>query len=760
LRLFARSAAETPNRLSVEFQDEFNEYQQDSLSLVDVEDARLMRQEVSAPATALGIANFDQAARILRRQLNKSVQGNLYVEFGTSVRGFGLAPGDLIAITYEKEGLSRQPFRIVRVAPALNYSTVMITAQYHDDAWYDGDGGVRHSGRRQPAFGIGIPRPLMGSALDSEGVPQFEVSERFRQSSDGSFAIALTVGFTAPGRPNLAAVGIPALSLTAAVETEGGSLRGRQTLYYALSGMDEHGNEGPLSFVVRAAIPDGSDSNSVELRHLSFSPKTETFRVYRGHSPSELVRIADGVEVGPSFLDTGLLPEQAFGPPDENYDHANFYWRLELQPEVVAAVRSPNSIGNDDLHMLLNENRGAVVRITRGAGAGQERLVTANDATTLTVSPTWDIVPDSSSRFVIAEASWRFGSLTSQGPAEFEIPNRRDAIVHILGRSANVHDQECAAELSPITRWKVGGAGTVAMDEDVPPLPIFGLIPAAKGGVDLAGIGFEDAKNTRTVSAGTLTLLYWNELDGAPSVVLGSGADAETEWIEVAAGHGLSAGDVLQIDDEVMAVHTVDGEAVKVERGAFVCQAVDHEAGALVYRLARRTYVVPFVRDFFGSPASGSHSFPIAIPDVRIAAAALFLTNERGDGPTSRVSFMNLSQAGIRTLSGGQFSMQLDGVLALQIDATPPLMVEDSHAVRDVNAVLRQKAAGEVKVRVRHDDVTYCELVIPAGANRAAVNGFELGPLRAKSELSLDVIGVPQWPDAFPGADLTVTLRM
>ena len=54
LRLFSRSTAETPNRYTVEFQDEFNEYQQDSLSLVDVADAVTAGQEISASLTALG----------------------------------------------------------------------------------------------------------------------------------------------------------------------------------------------------------------------------------------------------------------------------------------------------------------------------------------------------------------------------------------------------------------------------------------------------------------------------------------------------------------------------------------------------------------------------------------------------------------------------------------------------------------------------------------------------------------------------------
>ena len=36
------------------------------------------------------------------------------MEFETTVKGIGLAPGDLITITYLKEGLERQPFRVVK----------------------------------------------------------------------------------------------------------------------------------------------------------------------------------------------------------------------------------------------------------------------------------------------------------------------------------------------------------------------------------------------------------------------------------------------------------------------------------------------------------------------------------------------------------------------------------------------------------------------------------------------------------------------
>ncbi len=71
--------------------------------------------------TALGLPNFDQATRAAALQLYKSIDGNTYVDFETSVKGVGLGPGDLITLTYAKEGFNRQPFRITKISPGLNF---------------------------------------------------------------------------------------------------------------------------------------------------------------------------------------------------------------------------------------------------------------------------------------------------------------------------------------------------------------------------------------------------------------------------------------------------------------------------------------------------------------------------------------------------------------------------------------------------------------------------------------------------------------
>ena len=141
-------------------------------------------------------------------------------------------------------------------------------------------------------------------------------------------------------------------------------------------------------------------------------------------------------------------------------------------------------------------------------------------------------------------------------------------------------------------------------------------------------------------------------------------------------------------------------------------------------------------------------------------AAELFLTNVQGDSPVSRISFTSITDSGIRTLFGGQFSIQVDGVLSIQTDVAPPLLVEDTHAVRDIYAMVNQAANGDIQLRLNQDGLPYCDLTIPSGNTRTVVDGFGMPPVKAKSELSLDIVAVPQDPSLFPGADLTVTIRM
>ncbi len=109
------------------------------------------------------------------------------------------------------------------------------------------------------------------------------------------------------------------------------------------------------------------------------------------------------------------------------------------------------------------------------------------------------------------------------------MPNREGVTIHVSGRAANVLDEECAYALSPLTRWTITGATGTALDTDVPGQPVFGLYPIGAGSIEVLGIAFSDLTNTRSISAGTLTLAYWDELQG-PSTILLSAAMGDDRY--------------------------------------------------------------------------------------------------------------------------------------------------------------------------------------------------------------------------------------
>ena len=763
LTVTSQSIANTPNQYTVEFQDEFNDYQQDSLSLVDIDDVVLTGQQVTTTLTALGLPNFDQANRAAALQLYKSVNGNTYIQFETSVKGVGLKPGDIITLTYAREGFSRQPFRITKLSPGVNFITAVIAAQIHDDAWYTVVNADAGGSGRQPGSEVGLPRPLVGSVLDSNGVEQFGISETSTESTDGSVTETLSVSFSVPAKPAASSAGIPLMGLNAQVSNSGGTLAGGQVLYYGVSAVDANGAEGGLSFIATVNVPAGDNTNQVTLVSLSCSPAAVSFDVYRGPNPTQILRIASNVAIAGQFIDSGLTALLQ-GPPDPNYDHANFNWRLELQPPEPVDIFSATTVGKSTLNMVVNLYNGATVRITTGTGAGQEQTIASNTATTLTITTPWSIPPDTTSFFLIADSAWQFGASSNASPVSFAVPNRQGVTVHVSGLAANVLNQECAYALSPLTRWTITGSTGTEVDTAVSGPPVFGLYSIGAGSIEVLGIAFASLDNTLSISAGTLTLAYWDELNGPSTVLLSAAMGTSDTSLTVATAVSASSGALLQIDTEVMIIQQslTNSTTVPVTRASHGTTAVVHTAQTGVYLLAEKILIMPFAQDFFGSPASGSYAFPITIPDVRIAAGELFMTNSRGNSSVAAESFTDTTDFGLRTLLGGQLTIQVEGPLAIQTNAAPPLVVDTSCSVRDVSAVVQDAPTGApVTMQVTQNGNVYCELTIATGATVSnVVDGFALGPLQAQAIIGLNITSVVQTSNTQPGSDLTVTIRL
>ncbi len=795
LRFTSRSIAETSNRLSVEFQDESNEYQQDSLSVVDGDDAGLLGYEISSQSTALGIANFSQATRVLLQQLDKTINGNLFVEFQTSFRALKVRPGDIIAVSSSRPilagalGSTRIPFRVVKLSPSVNYELVTILAQIHDDNWYSDNPAVLGGAGRQPSSQVQTPRPLIGLVPHPRTGKfeffDFDVSEAI-QAQSGNTADVLTVKFSQPSKPSANAPSLPMLSLSPDIETAGGTLPASTNFYYAVSALDATMNEGPLSFTVLAQIESTTNTNSVTIAVLAFPPGAMYFNVYRGTTPQMLYQIASGIQIPAlngqpvTYPDTGAngaVPNPV-GPPDANFDHANFYWRYEYSSAYLAGTFTATTIGTGtgDSWATPNVYIGKLVRILEGTGTGQERPVVGNDDTTLTVSPRWSVVPDATSTFVVTEGSWRFAAVSATSPVQFEIPYRTGDAIQISGRGANVNNQEGTADLCPLTRWTLGQQQST--NNGVPPTPSFEIAAPGGGDVTLDRIGFDNtagsssAPNTDSISSGTLQLFYWNEVNPPNPYSLSAPLDAFTTTFSpgvLVKPTNPPPSYILQIGSEIMAIISIDSVAntYTVQRAVLGSSPESHAPGDPVMHLDTSFVVVPFSPKFFGNSASINYIHTFSLPDKRIAAAEFFVTNSFGDSPTAFSYFAADNNGdGLRTLSGGQFSLQVSGYLATQQNAAPPLVISDSsHAVRDARAAVGQAASGyNISVDILQNGLLYCNLTVGAGRIISQItNGVNLPPLLKDATLTMNValqlVGTSTTSPS-PGRDLTVTIRL
>ncbi|MDA1312496.1 MAG: hypothetical protein O2968_04085 [Acidobacteria bacterium] len=763
VRLWHRPTADTPNRFFIEFADEFNELQQDSLALLDSADIARTGQEIAGRLVADGLPTFDQAARILKFFLDKSIQGNKYIEFETGVKALGQKVGDIITVTYVREGLIGQPFRILKLQPSTNYRQVRITAQIHNDAWYQDTNGqlsLLPPTRRQPESEQGVPDPLYGDEFDEFGEEHFSITEFQITSSDGSILTEVEVGFKPPDVGQSLVAGIPLVSLQPNVQSPGGSIEGGQTLYYAVSATDSDGRESNPSFVVRATVPAGGSSYQIELTGLSFTAGAASFSVYRGPLPTRLFRIASGQAIAGSFTDTGLTAELT-GAPDPRYDHANFYWRLEDTDEFFASDFGPDSVGSSLLNMTVDAFIGHSVRLLRGKGAGQERIIANNTATTVFVTSPWVVEPDESTIFVVSENTWHFGGRARSSPARFLVPNRGGQVIQITGRAANAQNIESLEGLALITRHRIGGGGLGVADSDVPPEPAFAVTVRGDGTLQFSPLAFPVLENTQSITTGTFQLYYRDELAGSGTILLAAAiSDTDTSLTLTAAGSAI-ADDLIQVEGEILKVTQVTGGGTQydVERGQCNSTAQSHAVNTPVYTLHERTVIAPFEKAFFGTTASGGWVRIEQIPNIRLACGELWVTNTFGRSPTTTNNYSMLPDGGLRTLRGGQFNFQVEGGLAVLANAVPTVSVQEPLSIRDVYAVVKQAPVGaSIDLQINQDGSPLTTLTVAAGqTNSNVVNGAELPVLQSLANLTLDIVAVGT---TFPGSDLTVTIRV
>ena len=196
-----------------------------------------------------------------------------------------------------------------------------------------------------------------------------------------------------------------------------------------------------------------------------------------------------------------------------------------------------------------------------------------------------------------------------------------------------------------------------------------------------------------------------------------------------------------------------------VTRGMTSTVAADHALPVSAYPLSEKVIIVPFVKNFFGSPASGDWRYSVSIPNVRIASTELSMTNALGAGPAAANTYTNTIDSGLRTMAGGQFSFQVSGYLAIQTNAAPLIVVDANRSVRDIFGIVGTAPTGAgIILHINRNGAAYATVEFNAGATTSrVVSGFGMPALQAGDQLSMNIAGVGT---TVPGSDLTLILRL
>jgi hypothetical protein len=613
LRLFCQPTSQTPNRLTVEYQDSRNDYANGSLSLVDLDDVARAGSEIPGICRALGIPSQSQAQRVLSKEIARCVDGNLFAEFSTTVKGLGMQPGDIITLTSGDYELVRAPFRVLRLSAGLNFETVTVLAQTHDDGWYGPGTAVSSSSTGWPsAVNSGTPLPIAGYTYSAEirppvrdsGVVSFSRRWRRERVAGGAVPSAKTTG------RSVARAGDQSAS-----RNHNG--RNAQAWFKSsvLRGNSGRQRRSGITDLASCASATGAMESSfgVTINGLNAPAGAAGLRVYRGESAFDLLYLADIAASLTSWTDEGgdVSPMR---PPDPRYDHADFYWREELTAQLTIESLSNDTIVVPDGNYRTDQFAGSALTVVTGSARYWQTTVAANTSTTFRTADPFPSGLAVGDTIAIADSSWRLAGRSYSDQITWEAPNRAGLSIEIIGRSCTANGMEAPAEQSFLNRYTlIGGSGSL-MDSRVPPKPSSIIEAPADGTILLRSITTETLTGTNTVSDAILVTYSNDETSTVTSFSLVTPLAANDSTLPASEVLSLTQSTYLQVDSEIICVNelTADGLARWIDRG-----------------VARLDGSRPFVRSYVRHPRKESthsaigcgilcqpntHRIPVPIP--------------------------------------------------------------------------------------------------------------------------------------------------
>ncbi len=367
-RIQQRPISDTPNKLSVSFQDEDYYYNNDGLLIDDSSDISRINQEVGSGTSLEGIPNWDQGKRALQTMFFNAYRGNprtgfngqndsggtWIAEFETTFRAIHLVIGHIILIG--KDLLftdDDQLFRITSIAVAPNFERMTIRAVWHEDDPYTDVYGQQPDPILEQQLRKKLARPPFGWAPDTEAPIahdaifdptdlSFGLNQTYESAADGTTIAKLTVTGLLP--VNKFGATQPPYAPQAETTAGGGAI-GDITYYGALCGVDSNGLLSPPSKPL-VQISTSGGASLITVPNIFWPDGNTGWVLYGGTNPNKLTRQAHGSGTPHSItIDHFKVADQA--EPDIMFDHMEFritrVWRSGVMEGSQQAVNSITS---------------------------------------------------------------------------------------------------------------------------------------------------------------------------------------------------------------------------------------------------------------------------------------------------------------------------------------------------------------------------------------------------------------------------------
>jgi hypothetical protein len=426
LKVTTRNLEDTPNKVQFQFQDEDNQWQDDSISQIDPQAYTAAGlQELPLQFDALGVPNFDQASRIANIALAEVNRGNprgdaggsLIFTFRTSMKAVHLASriGLICILSWAQLGLSQQPVRVISAKPSSDGKFWDITAHWHEDIWYTDAYGQNPAPFYKAPYSASVlgnsPLPwkpcyeaydqtdALYPAIDNgtQAQANFRVTTSTQTNQDGSATPILGVSGYVPVSKLSDLTGAPFVPLQAQAASTGGQLS-TGTYYMVLCAIDYTGALSGPSQIVTGVIPASVTTGLLTIPNIIWDANVIGYRVFIGTSVLTMYGGGDGgLGLGnPASVSVGYRISANYGGvPDVNYSRMLIRARRHMLAGAFEGALSAVNVGASTFTFsgaawTVNQWAGRVISFfgttVAGRQFGDSYTIASNTATVLTVT--------------------------------------------------------------------------------------------------------------------------------------------------------------------------------------------------------------------------------------------------------------------------------------------------------------------------------------------------------------------------------------